>query len=183
MNPKEKKTEEELEQTNIENVEATEKEATEEHTEENALDTANAKIEELTDKYLRLSAEFDNYRKRTAKEKAELIKNGGAKVIESILPILDDLERAIQNMATTEETVAMKEGVEIIYNKFLKSLHDNGVNKIETEGQAFNTDFHEAIALVPAPDEESKGKILDCVQNGYMLNEKVVRHAKVVVAQ
>lgn len=183
MDPKEKKTEEELEQTNTENVEATEAQTTEEHTEENALETAHAKVEELTDKFLRLSAEFDNYRKRTAKEKAELIKTGSSKVIESILPVLDDLERAIQNMATTEETTAMKEGVELIYNKFLKILHDNGVSKIETEGQAFDTDFHEAIALVPAPKEEDKGKILDCVQNGYILNEKVVRHAKVVVGQ
>ena len=147
------------------------------------LEKANAEIEDQKDKYLRLSAEFDNYRKRTMKEKAELIKTGGEKVVSSILPILDDLERAIKNMETSEDIVAMKEGVELIYNKFMKVLAENGVQKIETKDKDFDTDYHEAIALVPAPTEEQKGKILDCVQNGYTLNDKVVRHAKVVVGQ
>ena len=144
---------------------------------------AAAQLDELKDKYLRLSAEFDNYRKRTLKEKAELIKTGGEKVVCSILPILDDMERAIKNMEASEAAAAMKEGVELIYAKFLKVLHEDGVEKIETENATFDTDFHEAIALVPAPDEEKKGKILDCVQNGYKLNDKVIRHAKVVVGQ
>ena len=135
------------------------------------------------DKYLRLSAEFDNYRKRTLKEKAELIKNGGEKTLTAILPVLDDFERALKTMEASEETKAMKEGVELIFNKFQKILGQEGLQKIETEGQAFDVDFHEAIALIPAPSEDMKGKILDCVQTGYKLNDKVIRHAKVAVAQ
>ena len=144
---------------------------------------AQQMVEEQKDKYLRLSAEFDNYRKRTLKEKAELIKNGGEKTLTAILPVLDDFERALKNMEASEETKAMKEGVELIFSKFQKILGQEGLQKIETEGQAFDTDFHEAIALIPAPSEDFKGKILDCVQTGYMLNEKVIRHAKVAVAQ
>lgn len=150
---------------------------------EKQLEEANAKIEELQDKYLRLSAEFDNYRKRTMKEKAELIMNGGAKVITSILPVLDDLERAIQTMKTSDDVKAMREGIELIYSKFINILNQNGLSKIEAENQDFNTDYHEAIATIPAPTEEQKGKILDCVQPGYTLNDKVVRHAKVVVGE
>ena len=149
----------------------------------NMLEEAQQMVREEKDKYLRLSAEFDNYRKRTLKEKAELIKNGGEKTLTAILPVLDDFERALKNMETSEETKAMKEGVELIFNKFQKILGQEGLQKIETEGQAFDTDFHEAIALIPAPSEDLKGKILDCVQTGYMLNEKVIRHAKVAVAQ
>lgn len=144
---------------------------------------AQKTIEEQHDKYLRLSAEFDNYRKRTMKEKAELIKNGGEKAITAILPILDDLERALKTMETSDDVKAMRDGVELIYNKFLKILSQEGLKKIETEGKEFNTDDCEAIALVPAPSEDMKGKILDCVQTGYTLNDKVIRHAKVVVAQ
>lgn len=144
---------------------------------------ARQTADEEKDKYLRLSAEFDNYRKRTLKEKAELIKNGAEKTLTAILPVLDDFERALKNMEASEETRAMKEGVELIFSKFQKVLAQEGLKKIETEGQAFDTDFHEAIALVPAPSEEQKGKILDCVQTGYMLNDKVIRHAKVAVAQ
>jgi molecular chaperone GrpE len=149
----------------------------------NMLAEAQQMIEEQKDKYLRLSAEFDNYRKRTLKEKAELIKNGGEKTLTAILPVLDDFERALKNMEASEETKAMKEGVELIFSKFQKILGQEGLQKIETDGQAFDTDFHEAIALIPAPSEDLKGKILDCVQTGYMLNEKVIRHAKVAVAQ
>ena len=149
----------------------------------NMLAEAQQMGEEKKDKYLRLSAEFDNYRKRTLKEKAELIKNGGEKTLTAILPVLDDFERALKNMEASEETKAMKEGVELIFSKFQKILGQEGLQKIETEGQAFDTDFHEAIALIPAPSEDLKGKILDCVQTGYMLNEKVIRHAKVAVAQ
>ena len=147
------------------------------------LEEAQQMVREEKDKYLRLSAEFDNYRKRTLKEKAELIKNGGEKTLTAILPVLDDFERALKNLESSEETKAMKEGVELIFSKFQKILGQEGLQKIETEGQAFDTDFHEAIALIPAPSEDLKGKILDCVQTGYMLNEKVIRHAKVAVAQ
>ena len=147
------------------------------------LENAQKEVEDLKDKHLRLSAEFDNYRKRTLKEKAELIKNGAEKTMTAILPILDDFERAIKNMETSEENKAMKEGVELIHSKFLKILAQEGLQKIETEGKDFDTDFCEAIALIPAPSEELKGKILDCVQTGYMLNDKVIRHAKVAVAQ
>ena len=149
----------------------------------NMLAEAQQMVSEERDKYLRLSAEFDNYRNRTLKEKAELIKNGAEKTLTAILPVLDDFERALKNMEASEETKAMKEGVELIFNKFQKVLGQEGLQKIETEGQAFDTDFHEAIALIPAPSEDLKGKILDCVQTGYMLNDKVIRHAKVAVAQ
>lgn len=140
-------------------------------------------LSNMKDKYLRLSAEFDNYRKRTMKEKAELILNGGEKSISSILPIVDDFERALKNMETAEDVAAVREGVELIYNKFMTVLGQNGVKAIETKEQPLNTDFHEAIAVIPAPAEELKGKILDCVQTGYTLNDKVIRHAKVVVGE
>ena len=149
----------------------------------NMLAEAQQMVNEERDKYLRLSAEFDNYRKRTLKEKAELIKNGAEKTLTAILPVLDDFERALKNMEASEETKAMKEGVELIFSKFQKILGQEGLQKIETDGQAFDTDFHEAIALIPSPSEELKGKILDCVQTGYMLNDKVIRHAQVAVAQ
>ena len=149
----------------------------------NMLAEAQQMVNEERDKYLRLAAEFDNYRKRTLKEKAELIKNGAEKTMTAILPVLDDFERALKNLEANEATQAMKEGVELIYNKFNKVLAQEGLQKIETEGKDFDVDFHEAIALIPAPSEELKGKILDCVQTGYMLNDKVIRHSKVAVAQ
>ena len=149
----------------------------------NMLAEAQQMVNEERDKYLRLAAEFDNYRKRTLKEKAELIKNGGEKTLTAILPVLDDFERALKNMEATEATQAMKEGVELIFTKFNKVLAQEGLQKIETEGKDFDVDFHEAIALIPAPSEDLKGKILDCVQTGYTLNDKVIRHAKVAVAQ
>lgn len=180
--------EENIDETN--NTPATEEENTEETVELTAeeqlqkeLNEANEKIASLEDKYLRQVAEFDNYRKRTIKEKAELIKNGGERAIESILPVLDDFERAIQNMSKDEKAAEMLTGVELIYNKFIGILKQNGLEKIETEGQDFNTDFHEAIAIVPIPDASLKGKVLDCVQTGYTLNEKVIRHAKVAVGE
>ena len=147
------------------------------------LDEANEKIANLEDKYLRQAAEFDNYRKRTIKDNAEPIKNGGERAIESILPVLDDFERAIQTMSKDENATEMLTGVELIYNKFIGILKQNGLQKIETEGADFDTDYHEAIALVPTPDESLKGKVLDCVQTGYTLNDKVIRHAKVAVGQ
>ena len=150
---------------------------------EKELEDAQAVIEEQKDKYLRLSAEFDNYRKRTMKEKAELILNGGEKSISSILPVIDDFERAIKTMETAKDVTAVKEGVELIYNKFMAVMAQNGVKVIETKDQPLDTDYHEAIAVIPAPSEEQKGKILDCVQTGYTLNDKVIRHAKVVVGE
>ena len=142
-----------------------------------------SQVDEYKDKYLRQAAEFDNYRKRVIKEKADLIKNGGEKVISAILPILDDFERAHANMDKMEDIAAVKEGVELIIDKFLSILKKEGLEKIDVQGQPFNVDFHEAIAMVPAPTDELKGKVLDCVQTGYKLNEKVIRHAKVAVAE
>lgn len=162
---------------------AANEQAAEETNEPNELEKLQTEMDEMKDKYLRLSAEFDNYRKRTMKEKAELILNGGEKSISSILPIVDDFERALKNMETAEDVAAVREGVELIYNKFMTILGQNGVKVIETKEQPLNTDFHEAIAVIPAPMEELKGKILDCVQTGYTLNDKVIRHAKVVVGE
>ena len=147
------------------------------------LEDFKKELEDQMDKYLRLSAEFDNFRKRTIKEKAEIIKNGSEKTITAILPVLDDFERALKNLAPSEEAKPLFEGIELIFDKFLKTLKQLGLEKIDTEGQPFDTDYHEAIAMVPAPEEDNKGKILDCVQTGYKLNDKVIRHSKVVVAQ
>lgn len=190
MSNKENKEKETVEQTteNVENTEncntAEEQETlTEEELLRKELEKANEKNAELNDKYLRQVAEFDNYRKRTIKEKAELIKNGGERTIESILPVLDDFERALANMAKDENAKEILTGIELIYNKFTTALKQNGLAKIETEGADFNTDFHEAIAMVPAPTEELKGKVLDCIQTGYILNDKVIRHAKVAVGE
>lgn len=155
----------------------------EEKEEDTELQKIQQELAEQKDKFLRLSAEFDNYRKRTMKEKAELILNGGEKSITSILPVVDDLERALKNMETATDVEAVKEGVQLIYNKFMNVLGQNGVKVIETQEQPLNTDYHEAIAVIPAPEEEKKGKILDCVQTGYTLNDKVIRHAKVVVGE
>ena len=147
------------------------------------LEQAQATIEDQKDKYLRLSAEFDNYRKRTMKEKAELILNGGERCITSILPIIDDFERALQTMQSATDVAAVREGVELIYTKFISTLEKNGVKAIETQEKALDTDFHEAIAVIPAPTKELKGKILDCTKKGYTLNDKVIRHAQVVVGE
>ncbi len=193
MSDKEKEIQEEVTQENLtenneqasseENNEETCEILTEEEHLQKALDEANEKAAMLEDKYLRQVAEFDNYRKRTMKEKAELIKNGGERAIESILPVLDDFERALSNMAKDENAAEILTGVELIYNKFVGILKQNGLQKIETEGAEFNTDYHEAIAMVPTPNEELKGKVLDCVQAGYILNDKVIRHAKVAVGE
>ena len=192
MSDKEKEIQEnvvnDINETNeTENINEANEESNEMLTTEEALqkklDEANEKVATLEDKYLRQVAEFDNYRKRTMKEKAELIKNGGERTIESILPVLDDFERALSNMAKDENASEIMTGVELIYNKFVGILKQNGLQKIETEGADFNTDFHEAIAMIPTPNEELKGKVLDCVQAGYTLNDKVIRHAKVAVGE
>ncbi|MBP7359264.1 MAG: nucleotide exchange factor GrpE [Prevotella sp.] len=147
------------------------------------LELANAKIDELKDKYLRAVAEFDNYRKRTIKEKAELILNGSERTISAVLPILDDMERALANSDKTEDPKVLKEGMDLIFQKFGKVLEGLGLKKIDTTDKDFDTDFHEAIAMVPGMGEDKKGKVLDCVQAGYTLNDKVIRHAKVAVGQ
>lgn len=197
MNPKEEKNNQEKEELKNNSAQdipveesAEQTTAQEEHVAEGAKETAENQLEKLQaaleaqkDKYLRLSAEFDNYRKRTMKEKAELILNGGEKSISSILPVVDDLERALKNMESATDVDAVREGVVLIYNKFMSVLGQNGVKVIETKEQPLNTDYHEAIAVIPAPAEDLKGKILDCVQTGYMLNDKVIRHAKVVVGE
>ena len=176
-------TENSVNEESCEQQENAEIELTTEEKLQKELDEANEKVATLEDKYLRQVAEFDNYRKRTIKEKAELIKNGGERAIESILPVLDDFERAMANMAKNESAAEIMTGIELIYNKFIGILKQNGLQKIETEGADFNTDFHEAIAMIPAPTEELKGKVLDCVQTGYTLNDKVIRHAKVAVGE
>lgn len=156
-------------------------EKTTELTVEEQLEAAKKEVEQYKDKYLRAVAEFDNYRKRTLKEKAELLLNGSEKAVCAFLPILDDFERAIADK--TEDVNAIKEGVQIIFNKFNKTLESLGVRKIETEGKDFDVDFHEAVAMVPGMGDDEKGKVIDCVQTGYQLNDKVIRHAKVAVGQ
>lgn len=151
--------------------------------EKDPLEAANEQIEELKDKYLRAVAEFDNYKKRTLKEKAELILNGGEKTIVAILPVLDDMERAAASAEKTDDIKALEEGWELIFKKLKKILEGMGVKEIETNDADFNVDFHEAIAMVPGMGDDKKGKVIDCVQTGYTLNDKVIRHAKVAVGQ
>lgn len=163
------------------NTDNSAEEKTTELTVEEQLEAAKKEVEQYKDKYLRAVAEFDNYRKRTLKEKAELLLNGSEKAVCAFLPILDDFERAIADK--TEDVNAIKEGVQIIFNEFNKTLESLGVRKIETEGKDFDVDFHEAVAMVPGMGDDKKGKVIDCVQTGYQLNDKVIRHAKVAVGQ
>ena len=142
-----------------------------------------SQVADLHDKYLRSVAEFDNYRKRTLKERAELILNGGEKVLTAILPVVDDMERAIENGEKTEDPQVLREGMELIYNKLMKVMEAQGVSRIETEDADFDTDVHEAVAMVPGMGDDKKGKVIDCLQKGYKLNDKVIRHAKVAVGQ
>ena len=151
--------------------------------EKSPLEEAQEQIAELKDKYLRSVAEFDNYRKRTLKEKAELILNGSEKAVGAVLPVLDDMERAIANGEKTEDVQVLRDGMALIYTKFKKVLESLGVKEIETADADFNTDVHEAIAMVPGMGDDKKGKVLDCVQKGYTINDKVIRHAKVAVGQ
>ncbi len=152
-----------------------------ENAEVDPLTKAQQEVEELKKTLLYKTAEFENYRKRTMKEKADLILNGGEKTISAILPILDDFERALADKS--EDPKAIKEGVQMIFNKFVKTLEGLGVKKIETADKDFDVDFHEAIAMVPGMGDDKKGKVIDCVQTGYTLNDKVIRHAKVAVGQ
>lgn len=178
---------EQAQETAAAQTEVSDENAAEDSTESNSpeepspLEKAEEEIKVLTDKFLRTAAEFENYRKRTLKEKAELILNGSEKTITAILPVLDDFERALAD--NTDDAKAIKEGMELIFHKFVKVLEGLGVKKIETEDKDFDVDFHEAIAMVPGMGDDKKGKVIDCVQTGYTLNDKVIRHAKVAVGQ
>lgn len=172
------------EQQNAAGTEQTAAEETQQQKEltvEEKLEAAQKEIEDLNDKLLRKIAEFDNYRKRTMKEKTELILNGGERTVTSILPIIDDMERALKNMKNTEDVAAVLEGVELIYKKFMETLRKQGVEPIDTKDADFDVDLHEAIAQIPAPTDELKGKVMDCTLTGYRMNEKVIRHSQVVV--
>ena len=158
-------------------------EAEEKVEEKDPLEEAQAQIADLKDKYLRQVAEFDNYRKRTMKERAELILNGGEKTISALLPVIADMERAIANGAKTDDPQVLREGMELIYQKLMKALEAQGVSKIETQDADFDTNLHEAIALVPGMGDDKKGKVIDCMATGYKLNDKVIRYAKVAVGQ
>ena len=176
-------TEEGLTEENTTEMESeTSENEAETDSEKDPLDTALDEILKLKDQLLRTVAEFENYKKRTLKEKAELILNGGEKTVAAILPVLDDFERALAD-THTDDPQAIKDGMELIFKKFTKTLEGLGVHKIETDSQDFNVDFHEAVAMVPGMGDDKKGKVIDCVQTGYTLNDKVIRHAKVAVGQ
>ncbi|MGL5692414.1 MAG: nucleotide exchange factor GrpE [Bacteroidales bacterium] len=182
--------EEKVENCNCQNEENCDNQSNCETSEENSSDNLAAQIEELqaknaelNDQYLRLLADYDNYRKRTLREKSELIKNGGESALTTLLPVVDDFERAMANIENAADMNAVKEGIELIYGKFLTYLNQNHVTEIVTENMPFDTDLHDAITTIPAPTEELKGKVVDCVQKGYKLNEKVIRFAKVVVGE
>ena len=151
--------------------------------EKDPLEAAQEEIEQLKTQILYKTAEFANYRKRTLKEKAELILNGGEKAVGAILPVIDDMERALANGEKTDDPAVLREGMELIYNKMMKAMESLGVKKIDTEDADFDTDLHEAVAMVPGMGDDKKGKVIDCLQTGYQLNDKVIRHAKVAVGQ
>ena len=163
--------------------EAEGQEKSENSEEKDPLEKAQDEIAELKNQLLYKVAEFENYRKRTLKERAELILNGGEKFITAILPIIDDMERAIENGAKTDDPEVLREGMTLIHQKFMKTLEAQGVSKIDTENADFDTDVHEAVAMVPGMGDDKKGKVIDCLQKGYKLNDKVIRHAKVAVGQ
>ncbi len=183
LNKEEEKQEKEV-VDNAENAEESEEkaEATAEE-ETDPLDKALEEIKELKEQLLYKAAEFDNFRRRTIKEKAELILNGSEKAVQAVLPVADDMERALENGEKTDDPEVLREGMELIYQKFMKALESLGVKKIDTTDADFDVDFHEAIAMVPGMGDEKSGKVLDCVQTGYTLNDKVIRHAKVAVGQ
>lgn len=156
-------------------------EAKQQESEEAKQPTTEEQLEQLKDRYLRLMAEYDNYRKRTLKEKTELLLGGSESTVKAVLPVLDDFERAIAHQ--TDDAEAIKKGIELIFNKFNKALESLGVKKIDAIGNVFNTDLHEAVAMIPAPTDDMKGKVIDCIQTGYTLNDKVIRCAKVAVGQ
>lgn len=176
-----KKQEEKIEQE--ETLEAQETAQEIENQELNEVEKLQNELAELNDKYIRKVAEFDNYRKNMLRQQAELIKNGGERLVEDMLPIIDDFERARSAVQSAQNIEALQEGVQLIYDKFISFLNKNGVKQIETDGADFNTDFHEAVTLFPVEDEEKKNKIIDCVSKGYTMNDKVIRFAKVVVGK
>ena len=178
---KENKPEEQEEVKNAENVVEETAEATQDTQETQVTDDLADKILKLNDQHLRLMAEFENYKKRTLKERADLIKYSGERVFVDMLPIIDDFERALAHLP--EEDSPIKEGIIMIHSKFVNFLKANGVKEMETKDQAFDMDLHEAISMFPAPDESMKGKIIDCTQKGYLFHDKVIRYAKVVVAE
>ena len=163
--------------------ESADTEAPAEEEEKDPLEQAQVEIEQLKTQILYKTAEFDNYRKRTLKEKAELILNGGEKAVSAILPVIDDMERALANGEKTDDPAVLREGMELIFNKMMKALESLGVKKIDTDNADFDTDMHEAVAMVPGMGDDKKGKVIDCLQAGYQLNDKVIRHAKVAVGQ
>ena len=190
-NPNEKENkaanQEEMEQQNVTNLQDNQTEKAENMAEQDnvadALAALQQKYDELNDTHLRLRAEFDNYRKRTMREKADLIKMGGEGALKNLLPVIDDFERALQNIRSTDEMNAIREGIDLIYTKFIGYLGQQGVKAIEAVGKPFDTEEFEAIATIPAPQPELKGKVIDCVQTGYVLYDKVLRHARVVVGE
>ena len=184
-----KTTEEQTSEEQTENNTNTQTEATEAATEEtetqplSEVEQLSAKLAELNDKYVRLAAEYDNYRKRTTKEKADLIKGAGSDILVGLLPVMDDFERALTHMTDAADVASLKEGVDIIYKKFAEFLNKKGVSEIPAKGETFDADVHEAVTTIPAPSDEFKGKVFDCVEKGYRMGDKVIRFAKVVVCQ
>ncbi len=176
-------TQTEAQNDEVESQNAEEEQPEKEETPEDKIAALQAELEKSQKEYLFLMAEFDNYRKRTVKEKAELIKNGGEKAMLGLLPVIDDFERAIDAIDKSSDVEGLKEGVDLIYNKFMKYLESQQVKPIESTGTDFDADIYEAVTTFPAPDESMKGKVIDTVQKGYTINEKVLRHAKVVVGQ
>ncbi len=194
MSKKDKKDKkEDIENQEQELIQDQEVETTEEQTEEattkeqekpvDKAEELEAKLQEMNDKYLRLTAEFDNYRRRTLKEKMELTKSAGENILIKILPVIDNFERALQSIEQSDDVTALKEGVVLIYNNFKDFMTQNGVTEIEAINQEFDTDLHEAITKIPAPAEDMKGKVVDCIEKGYKLNDKVMRFSKVVVGE
>ena len=176
-------TQTEAQNAEVESQNAEEEQPAKEETPEDKIAALQAELEKSQKEYLFLMAEFDNYRKRTVKEKAELIKNGGEKAMLGLLPVIDDFERAIDAIDKSSDVEGLKEGVDLIYNKFMKYLESQQVKPMESNGTDFDADIYEAVTTFPAPDESMKGKVIDTVQKGYTINEKVLRHAKVVVGQ
>lgn len=188
MDKKEKVNEEvkKQQETTAENTETSENKEEGKETiseEEKELDKLKEEVADWKKKYLYQAAEFDNYKKRTLREKADLIKTAAERTITDILPILDDMERAMDNMDKAHDLETLKKGVELVFDKLIKTLEKQGLKKIDTKDKDFDTDFHEAIAMIDAPTKEQKGKVVDCVQNGYTLNDKVIRPAKVAVGK
>jgi molecular chaperone GrpE len=170
------------EQTTAENEE-TQEEVKEEVPEQTEEEKSADKLSEINDKYLRLSAEYDNYRRRTLKEKMELTKTAGESILLALLPVIDDLDRAMAHMDDAKDVEALKEGMKLIHTKFNDFLGQQGMKEIEAKDKEFDTDLHEAVTKIPAPAEEMKGKVIDCIEKGYTLHEKVVRFSKVVVGE